>query len=202
MVEKLYCGACNLYFVPLLSRKCPKCGNDEDDLDISFYRSHQWYLQNKPQETKIFKKGVTSQLDNSITYAYALCKNDEKELEKLDYSIPSSHRSKSVDLPVPKYEYRGLTLLWRNNFYDIVVYMKTDLDIPLKIMKAMISVESLPLNYEGIGEYLSSYEVYLKSQEKPQSFKKNPHNCLFYCSNPEWLFGVLGMIARNEIKEG
>ncbi len=82
-----------------------------------------WAMNNEPDESLIYKKGMNNQVDRFLQLA--------EELGLKEPTVPSTHISKSVELPVPRFEIPNGVIFVRDNFYDIKMTVVSGTEIEL-----------------------------------------------------------------------
>ena len=88
-------------------------------------RLQEWFIENEPKSTMSFKKGYEHQcmfMRDDLAYLMSqnMPESEENKYPRIEAMVISTHRSKSIDLPVVMLEREdiGLKIILRDNFYN------------------------------------------------------------------------------------
>ena len=86
-----------------------------------------WLAANAPRPEMYYATEPKSQCDHLTAMADQL---------GVPVEIVESHRSKSVDLPVARFDFGAVSAYWRNNFHDVKIVVDGDvpLDLPYEVV--------------------------------------------------------------------
>jgi hypothetical protein len=96
-------------------------------IDLGCGRLQEWAQSNEPEEKLIYAKGYWEQI---MFVRDRICIN---LLKKSTVEVISTHRSKSVCLPVYKISWNGFTFIMRYNFYDWKISVEAPYQLKGKI---------------------------------------------------------------------
>lgn len=102
-----------------------KIEKDEMEFPAEFI---PWTVNNQPHPKMLYRKAYWRQVlfVRDTVYLTLLPYNKNRNYNKVfdKLKVVSSHRSKSVDLPVYRIKFKNLELIMRNNFYDWKISIK------------------------------------------------------------------------------
>lgn len=147
-------------YVPGVSLKEYEICYGETDPDVinflrSYYDEHlpvdvtAWVRVNKPNENLIFADGLEKQLCFVRDELCKLLYSTDKEQDKNPPMVISTHYSKSVRLPVYQINLKkyGVEIVFRHNFYDWKVSVKSDKPLEFDTMGIFSLTEEMPAVY-------------------------------------------------------
>lgn len=106
-----------------------------------------WFMENMPKEQMVYREAANAQ----IVFFRDECREMfDKNLELVE--VVSTHRSKSIDLPVYHYKLKnGIEMIVRDNFHGVKVsvYSPIALDFPEMLFTDGITEPVLPVYCEG-----------------------------------------------------
>jgi hypothetical protein len=152
----------------------------------------EWFNENQPDEDLIYRKGLDRQVFFvRDTLPSALCANRE-EYEQGEWVVISTHRSKSVVLPVFQIKLPiGLTITMRDNFYDWKVSVSARAPLCFDVMGLFDPSRELhPVYFEGFPREI----IY-------GSYESDPSRFSVELRNDYLVFTLLWIVARTAREE-